>query len=161
MRSSAKPSAKMRISSLPSMLRSGSTAIVSGSANACGRPEVGSPRGFSRASTSASATPLFAAGRPIVALGTTTLRALEAAATAPRTVTVGQGATELFIYPGSGHAFRVVDHLVTNFHLPESTLLMLACAFAGTGRVLAGYRHAVAHRYRFFSYGDATLLHRA
>jgi len=104
---------------------------------------------------------LVATGRPVVALGTTALRALEAAATAPRTLTVGPGATELFIYPGSGHAFRIADHLVTNFHLPESTLLMLVCAFAGTERVLAAYRHAVAERYRFFSYGDATLLHRA
>lgn len=109
----------------------------------------------------ASTAALVASGRPIVALGTTALRALEAAATAPRTVAAGPGATELFIYPGSGHTFRVVDHLVTNFHLPESTLLMLVCAFAGTERVLAAYRHAVAARYRFFSYGDATLLHRA
>jgi S-adenosylmethionine:tRNA ribosyltransferase-isomerase len=128
---------------------------------------------------------LVATGRPIVALGTTALRALEAAATGPATITAGPGATEpatitagpgatepatitagpgvteLFIYPGSGHRFRVVSHLVTNFHLPESTLLMLVCAFAGTDRVLAAYRHAVAARYRFFSYGDATLLHRA
>jgi S-adenosylmethionine:tRNA ribosyltransferase-isomerase len=104
---------------------------------------------------------LVATGRPIVALGTTALRALEAAATAPATVAAGPGTTDLFIYPGSGHTFRVVSHLVTNFHLPESTLLMLVCAFAGTERVLAAYRHAVAARYRFFSYGDATLLHRA
>jgi S-adenosylmethionine:tRNA ribosyltransferase-isomerase len=104
---------------------------------------------------------LVASGRPIVSLGTTALRALEAAATAPKTLKVGEGATEIFIYPGSGHAFRAVDHLITNFHLPESTLLMLVCAFAGTERVLAAYRHAVAQRYRFFSYGDATLLHRA
>ncbi|HEX7839659.1 MAG TPA: S-adenosylmethionine:tRNA ribosyltransferase-isomerase, partial [Kofleriaceae bacterium] len=103
---------------------------------------------------------LVATGRPIVALGTTALRALEAAATAPATVTPGPGATELFIYPGSGHQFRVVSHLITNFHLPQSTLLLLVCAFAGTERVLAAYRHAVAARYRFFSYGDATLLHR-
>jgi len=104
---------------------------------------------------------LVASGRPIVALGTTALRALEAAATGPRTVTVGSGATELFVYPGSGHTFHAVDHLVTNFHLPESTLLMLVCAFAGTEAVLAAYRHAVAQKYRFFSYGDATLVHRA
>jgi S-adenosylmethionine:tRNA ribosyltransferase-isomerase len=104
---------------------------------------------------------LVATGRPIVALGTTVLRALEAAATAPRTIAPGAGATELFIYPGSGHTFRIADHLVTNFHLPESTLLMLVSAFAGTERVLAAYRHAIAARFRFFSYGDATLLHRA
>ncbi|MDB4961757.1 MAG: S-adenosylmethionine:tRNA ribosyltransferase-isomerase [Myxococcales bacterium] len=108
---------------------------------------------------------LVASGRPVVALGTTALRALEAAALAARTehrsVAVGPGTTELFVYPGSGHTFRAVDHLVTNFHLPESTLLMLVCAFAGTERVLAAYRHAVAHGYRFFSYGDASLLHHA
>ncbi len=107
-----------------------------------------------------STAALVASGRPIVALGTTALRALEAAATAPRTVTPGPGATELFIYPGAGHVFRAVDHLVTNFHVPESTLLMLVCAFAGRDGVLAAYRHAVAERYRFFSYGDAMLLHR-
>jgi S-adenosylmethionine:tRNA ribosyltransferase-isomerase len=103
---------------------------------------------------------LVASGRSIVALGTTALRALESAATAPRTLKAGPGATELFVYPGSGHEFRAVDHLITNFHLPESTLLMLVCAFAGTDRVLAAYRHAVAQRYRFFSYGDAMLVHR-
>ena len=103
---------------------------------------------------------LVATGRPIVALGTTALRALEAAATAPGAVAPGPGATDLFIYPGSGHRFRVVSHLITNFHLPESTLLMLVCAFAGTERVLAAYRHAVAARYRFFSYGDAMVLGR-
>ncbi len=103
---------------------------------------------------------LVASGRPIVALGTTALRALESAASAPRTLRAGNGATELFVYPGSGHSFRVVDHLITNFHLPESTLLMLVSAFSGTERVLAAYRHAVAARYRFFSYGDAMLLHR-
>ena len=99
---------------------------------------------------------LVASGRPVVAIGTTALRALESAALHGRAT----GATDLFIYPGSGHAFRAVDHLVTNFHLPESTLLMLVCAFAGTERVLAAYRHAIAERYRFFSYGDAMLLHR-
>ncbi len=97
---------------------------------------------------------LVASGRPVVALGTTALRALEAS----RGV-AGTGATELFIYPGSNHTF-LVDHLITNFHLPESTLLMLVCAFAGTDHVLAAYRHAVAARYRFFSYGDAMLVHR-
>ena len=104
---------------------------------------------------------LVASGRPIVALGTTAMRALESAATGPRQLRAGAGATELFIYPGAGHSFRVVDHLITNFHLPESTLLMLVSAFAGTEPVLAAYRHAVAARYRFFSYGDAMLLHRA
>ncbi|MEO8704852.1 MAG: tRNA preQ1(34) S-adenosylmethionine ribosyltransferase-isomerase QueA [Kofleriaceae bacterium] len=103
---------------------------------------------------------LVASGRPVVALGTTALRALEAASTAPRTLTPGPGSTDIFIYPGSGHAFRTVDHLITNFHLPESTLLMLVSAFAGTASVLAAYRHAVEARYRFFSYGDAMLVHR-
>jgi len=103
---------------------------------------------------------LVASGRPVVALGTTALRALQAAATGPRALAPGPGATELFIYPGSGHTFRIVDHLVTNFHLPESTLLMLVSAFAGVDRVRAAYQHAVAQRYRFFSYGDASLLHR-
>ncbi len=98
---------------------------------------------------------LIASGRPVVAIGTTTLRALEAHARGDRDT------TELFIYPGSGHAFRVVDLLVTNFHLPESTLLALVCAFAGTASVLAAYRHAVAQRYRFYSYGDAMLVERA
>ncbi|MBV8759434.1 MAG: tRNA preQ1(34) S-adenosylmethionine ribosyltransferase-isomerase QueA [Deltaproteobacteria bacterium] len=97
---------------------------------------------------------LVASGRPIVALGTTALRALEASRGK-----ASSGTTDLFIYPGSGHSF-VVQHLITNFHLPESTLLMLVCAFAGTERVLAAYRHAVAQRYRFFSYGDAMLVHR-
>ena len=97
---------------------------------------------------------LVASGRPVVAIGTTTLRALEAHARGDR------GGTELFVYPGSGHAFGAATHLVTNFHLPESTLLMLVCAFAGTERVMAAYRHAVAARYRFYSYGDAMLVHR-
>ncbi len=104
---------------------------------------------------------IVASGRPIVSLGTTALRALESAAVGPRQLRAGQGSTDIFIYPGSGHAFRVVDHLITNFHLPESTLLMLVCAFAGTERIMTAYRHAVAQRYRFFSYGDASLLHRA
>lgn len=98
---------------------------------------------------------LVASGRPVVAIGTTALRALESAALRGPT-----GNTDLFIYPGSGHVFRAVDHLVTNFHLPESTLLMLVSAFAGVDTIRAAYRHAVDHRYRFFSYGDAMLLHR-
>jgi S-adenosylmethionine:tRNA ribosyltransferase-isomerase len=98
---------------------------------------------------------LIATGRPIVALGTTALRALEASRGL-----AGTGTTSLFIYPGSGHAF-LTSHLITNFHLPESTLLMLVSAFAGTELVRAAYAHAVAQRYRFFSYGDASLVHRA
>jgi S-adenosylmethionine:tRNA ribosyltransferase-isomerase len=104
---------------------------------------------------------LIASKRPVVALGTTTLRALESAATAHRQVATGDGSTDVFIYPGSGHEFRIVDFLLTNFHLPESTLLMLVSAFAGIECVAAAYRHAMAQRYRFFSYGDAMLLRRA
>lgn len=98
-----------------------------------------------------------AAGRSVVAVGTTSLRALESAATADglRAVTAE---TELFITPG--FAFRVVDRLLTNFHLPRSTLLMLASAFAGFDSICAAYAHAIAERYRFFSYGDAMLLER-
>jgi len=101
---------------------------------------------------------LIASGRPVAAVGTTAVRALEAAAAGPRAVRPGPGATSLFIGPGFG--FQIVDHLVTNFHLPESTLLVLTCAFAGRARVLAAYRHAVAAGYRFYSYGDAMLLSR-
>jgi len=95
---------------------------------------------------------LVASGRPVVAVGTTVVRALEAAARGDR------GATKLFIRPG--FRFQVVDHLITNFHLPESTLLMLVCAFGGYDRVMAAYRHAVSSGYRFYSYGDAMLLSR-
>jgi S-adenosylmethionine:tRNA ribosyltransferase-isomerase len=93
-----------------------------------------------------------AGGGRVVAVGTTVARALEAAAAGGELV-AGSGETRLFITPG--YAFRVVDALVTNFHLPESTLLMLVSAFAGREQVLAAYAHAVRERYRFFSYGDA------
>ncbi|ROR32810.1 tRNA preQ1(34) S-adenosylmethionine ribosyltransferase-isomerase QueA [Inmirania thermothiophila] len=96
-----------------------------------------------------------ARGGRVVAVGTTVVRALESAAAAGALRPL-RGETRLFIYPG--HRFRVVDALLTNFHLPRSTLLMLVCAFAGRERVLAAYRHAVAQRYRFFSYGDAMFL---
>ncbi len=99
-----------------------------------------------------------ARGGRVVAVGTTTVRSLETAAR-DGTLRPFTGETSLFITPG--YRFRVVDLMVTNFHLPESTLLMLVCAFAGTGHVLAAYRHAVAARYRFFSYGDAMLVSRA
>lgn len=99
---------------------------------------------------------LIASGRPIVAVGTTVVRAVEAAAIGPRHVRPGAGVTDLFI--GPEYRFRIVDKLITNFHLPESTLLVLVCAFAGRDRVLSAYQHAVAERYRFFSYGDAMLL---
>ena len=94
-------------------------------------------------------------GGRVVAVGTTTVRALESAA-AGGELAPFEGETRLFIKPG--HGFRSVDALITNFHLPESTLLMLVCAFAGVERVLAAYRHAVAEGYRFFSYGDAMFL---
>ncbi|HWO04721.1 MAG TPA: tRNA preQ1(34) S-adenosylmethionine ribosyltransferase-isomerase QueA [Methylomirabilota bacterium] len=96
-------------------------------------------------------------GRRVVAVGTTTTRALEWAAGEDGRVRAGTGPADLFIRPG--HRFRVVDALVTNFHLPRSSLLMLVSAFAGRERVLAAYRHAVAARYRFYSYGDAMLIH--
>jgi S-adenosylmethionine:tRNA ribosyltransferase-isomerase len=100
-----------------------------------------------------------AAGRRIVAIGTTALRLLETAAVDdPRApVQPFRGLTDIFIRPG--HRFRAVDLLMTNFHLPRSTLFMLTCAFAGTARMRQAYRHAIAQEYRFFSYGDATLLH--
>jgi len=101
-----------------------------------------------------------ASGRPVVAIGTTVVRTLESAARGPRDVAPGPGETELFIRPGGGFRFRVVDHMITNFHLPESTLLMLVCAFAGYQITLDVYRHAVAAGYRFFSYGDAMLCSR-
>ena len=94
-------------------------------------------------------------GGRIVAVGTTSVRALETAARSG-TLRPAEGDTDLFIRPG--FPFQVVDALVTNFHLPESSLLMLVAAFAGHGRTLAAYRHAVAQRYRFFSYGDAMLI---
>ncbi len=99
-----------------------------------------------------------AAGRQVVAVGTTTLRALESAALGGR-LEAGARETDIFITPGFG--FRVVDRLVTNFHLPKSTLMMLVSAFAGHERVMALYAHAIGARYRFFSYGDAMLLSRA
>ncbi|MYJ96463.1 MAG: tRNA preQ1(34) S-adenosylmethionine ribosyltransferase-isomerase QueA, partial [Proteobacteria bacterium] len=94
-------------------------------------------------------------GRRVVAVGTTAVRALESAAPDGE-LKPFEGETSLFIRPG--YRFRAVDLLITNFHLPESSLLMLVCAFAGRERVLAAYRHAVAQRYRFFSYGDAMLI---
>lgn len=103
-----------------------------------------------------------AAGGRIVAVGTTTLRALESAAqsaTPGGALEAGQRDTDIFITPG--FEFRVVDVLVTNFHLPKSTLLMLVSAFAGFEHVHALYAHAIRERYRFFSYGDAMLLERA
>jgi len=92
--------------------------------------------------------------RRVLAVGTTSLRALESAARSGEL----EGETDLFIYPG--FEFRVVGRLLTNFHLPKSTLLMLVSAFAGKERILEAYHHAIALRYRFFSYGDAMLIER-
>jgi S-adenosylmethionine:tRNA ribosyltransferase-isomerase len=99
-----------------------------------------------------------AGGGRIVAVGTTSLRALEAAASDDGSVTPGPADTSLFITPG--YRFRAVDMLLTNFHLPRSTLLMLVSAFAGYDTIRAAYAHAIGERYRFFSYGDAMLLRR-
>ncbi len=96
-----------------------------------------------------------AAGGRVIAVGTTATRTLESAA-AGGELQAFEGDTQLFIRPGS--EFRVIDGLITNFHLPQSSLLMLVCALAGTEFVLAAYQHAVAERYRFFSYGDACLV---
>src|SRR5689334_2316142 len=92
--------------------------------------------------------------RRVLAVGTTSLRALESCAASGQL----QGETDLFIYPG--FRFKVVQRLLTNFHLPKSTLLMLVSAFAGKERILEAYHHAIALRYRFFSYGDAMLIER-
>ena len=97
-------------------------------------------------------------GCRVVAVGTTVVRSLEAAATSDGLVAAGAGRTGLYIRPGYG--FRVVDRLITNFHLPRSTLLMLVCAFAGRNRVLDAYRQAVGSGFRFYSYGDAMLVDR-
>lgn len=98
-----------------------------------------------------------ARGGRVVAVGTTSLRTLESAALQGE-LRAGGGETDLFITPG--FRFRVVDLLLTNFHLPKSTLLMLVSAFGGMDHIRAAYRHAIEHEYRFFSYGDAMLIHR-
>ena len=104
-----------------------------------------------------------AAGGQVVAVGTTATRALESAAKACGVVEGGQltawsGETNIFIYPS--YQFVLVDRLMTNFHLPESTLLMLVSALASRERIMAAYQHAIAAEYRFFSYGDAMLIDR-
>ena len=99
------------------------------------------------------------AGRRVAAVGTTVLRTLESAADAAGRLVPAAGETRLFITPG--FRFRVVDRLLTNFHLPRSTLFMLVAAFAGLARMQAAYAHAIAQGYRFYSYGDACLLERA
>jgi S-adenosylmethionine:tRNA ribosyltransferase-isomerase len=106
--------------------------------------------------TAAAIRAARADGRPIVAVGTTVVRTLEGLAAASGEIPPGHGATRLFVVPG--FRFRVVTDLITNFHLPRSTLLMLVAAFAGRAPVLAAYAEAVAQGYRFYSYGDAMLI---
>lgn len=100
-----------------------------------------------------------AGGGRLIAAGTTSLRALEACAWGAEGIAPTQGETRLFIRPG--HRFQSADGLLTNFHLPRSTLFMLVCAFSGTARMRTAYAHAVAAGYRFYSYGDASLLWRS
>ena len=95
-------------------------------------------------------------GRPILAVGTTSVRTLESASDENGFVKGGSSATHIFMYPG--YKFKVVDHMFTNFHTPESTLIMLVSAFAGREHILSAYQKAVENRYRFFSYGDAMLI---
>ena len=95
-------------------------------------------------------------GRRIIAVGTTSIRTLEASAAQTGSVEAGTGWTDIFIYPG--YRFNVVDAVITNFHLPKSTLIMLVSAFAGRAFTLEAYRTAVEEKYRFFSFGDAMLI---
>ena len=99
-----------------------------------------------------------ARGNKVWAVGTTSMRALESAARETGRLKAGQGDTDIFITPG--YRFRVIDRLITNFHLPKSTLLMLVSAFSSMEHIRSVYRHAVEHEYRFFSYGDAMVLGR-
>ena len=96
------------------------------------------------------------AGGRIISVGTTSTRTLESVADEDGTIRAGSGWTDIFIYPG--YRFKVIDALITNFHLPESTLLMLVSALAGREHVLQAYEEAVQERYRFFSFGDAMLI---
>ncbi|WP_301669606.1 tRNA preQ1(34) S-adenosylmethionine ribosyltransferase-isomerase QueA [Neisseria benedictiae] len=108
--------------------------------------------------TAAAVEAAKARGNKVWAVGTTSMRALESAARETDRLKAGQGDTDIFITPG--YRFNVADRLVTNFHLPKSTLLMLVSAFSGMGHIRAVYRHAVEREYRFFSYGDAMVLGR-
>lgn len=116
-------------------------------------------RGTIDADTAKTINEARARGGRIVAVGTTSLRLLESLAETGGTVRAGSVETDLFITPG--YRFKAVDALITNFHLPRSTLLMLVAAFAGTERIFGAYEHAKAGGYRFYSYGDACFLHRA
>jgi S-adenosylmethionine:tRNA ribosyltransferase-isomerase len=95
-------------------------------------------------------------GRRVIAVGTTSVRTIETAAAGGNRVAPGDGFSDLFIRPG--YRFQVTDGIITNFHLPRSTLLMLVSAFAGRERILSTYRTAVAEKYRFYSYGDAMII---
>ena len=107
--------------------------------------------------TAAGVNEARAEGRRVIHVGTTTMKAVESAAREDGTVAPGSASSDLFIYPG--YEFRCPpDMLLTNFHLPRSTLLMLVCAYAGRGRVLDAYREAVREGYRFYSFGDAMML---
>ncbi len=108
------------------------------------------------ADTAAQIARAKAEGRRVIAVGTTVVRALETAAQATGELQPFTGESQLFIYPG--HRFRVIDGLITNFHLPKSTLLMLVAALIGREQLIASYAHAVAQEYRFFSYGDAMFI---
>ena len=96
------------------------------------------------------------AGKRVIAVGTTSCRTLESATGEDGILKAGSGWTEIFIYPG--YQFKVIDALITNFHLPESTLIMLVSALAGKEHVMAAYEEAVKERYRFFSFGDAMFI---
>jgi S-adenosylmethionine:tRNA ribosyltransferase-isomerase len=106
--------------------------------------------------TAAALNRVRARGGRIIAVGTTSVRTLETVTTPDGVIQPGQGWTDIFIYPG--YRFKAVDGLITNFHLPKSTLIMLVSAFAGRERILAAYAEAVRERYRFFSFGDAMLI---
>ncbi len=116
-------------------------------------------RGSISTTTASAINAARAAGGRILAIGTTTLRLLESAALPDGTIAPFDGETAIFITPGT--QVRSADLLLTNFHLPRSTLFMLVCAFAGSARMKSAYAHAIDSSYRFFSYGDATLLERA
>ena len=109
--------------------------------------------------TAAAIAATRAAGGRVIAVGTTSLRTLESAGNDDGSVSAGSSETDIFITPG--YRFKVVDRLITNFHLPKSTLMMLVSAFAGYDAIRSAYAHAVAERYRFFSYGDAMLLEKS
>jgi S-adenosylmethionine:tRNA ribosyltransferase-isomerase len=108
------------------------------------------------AQSAQAVTAARAAGGRVVAVGTTSVRTLESAAARPEGFGAGQGRTDLFIYPP--YSFRMVDAMLTNFHLPKSTLIMMISAFAGLEFVRAAYEEAIRERYRFYSYGDCMLI---